>query len=62
MKLPPIDQVGFVVEDVHEAIKHYTPLFGEFTLWDPTDIDAADYRGRVHGLREHRIAGDRQSG
>jgi hypothetical protein len=53
VNLPPIDQVGFVVEDVHEAIEHYTPLFGEFTLWEPTDINAADYRGRSADCRLH---------
>ncbi len=53
MNLPPIDQVGFVVENVHEAIEHYSRLFGKFKLWEPTDIAAADYRGKPADCRLH---------
>ena len=53
MTLPPIDQVGFVVEDIHTAIERYTPLFGEFTLWDPTEITDADFRGNTADCRLH---------
>lgn len=53
MKLPPIDQVGFVVKDIHAAIDLYTPLFGAFTLWEPTDIPDAEFRGRREGCRLH---------
>ena len=53
MNLPPIDQVGFVVENVQQAIEHYSPLFGEFTLWEPTDIQAADFRGSLADCRLH---------
>ena len=53
MNLPAVDQVGFVVEDVSRAIEQYSPLFGEFTLWEPTDITAADFRGRPADCRLH---------
>ena len=43
--LPPIDQVGFVVLDLNESVVNYTTLFGEFEIWEPTHIEAADYRG-----------------
>lgn len=46
MQLPNIDQVGFVVRDVAQAMRDYEPLFGEFTLWEPTAIRDADFRGR----------------
>ena len=45
MQFPVIDQVGFVVEDVQQAMVDYAPLFGEFVLWEPTTIRAADFRG-----------------
>lgn len=53
MNLPPIDQVGFVVADVQQAIAQYTPLFGTFTLWEPTDITAAEFRGEPADCRLH---------
>lgn len=45
LNLPPIDQVGFVVGDLNEAIARYTPLFGEFTVMDAPDMEW-DYRGQ----------------
>ena len=31
LNLPPIDQIGFVVKDLSQAMKAYEPLFGPFT-------------------------------
>jgi len=43
--LPPIDQVGFVVQDVMKSAEGYEMLFGKFNVWEPTCIKAAIYRG-----------------
>ena len=53
MQFPVIDQVGFVVEDVQRAMVDYAPLFGEFTLWEPTLIRGADYRGEAADCTLH---------
>jgi hypothetical protein len=45
LNLPPIDQVGFVVRDIKQAIVRYQPLFGEFVELDATDMEW-EYRGR----------------
>ena len=45
LNLGPIDQVGFVVANLDEAIARYQPLFGEFTLMDALEMDWL-YRGR----------------
>ena len=44
--LPPIDQVGFVVQSLAEAEKRYGALFGPFTRIDGS-VNGATYRGRV---------------
>jgi methylmalonyl-CoA/ethylmalonyl-CoA epimerase len=44
LKLPPIDQVGFVVRDMEAALKLYEPLFGPFTTMDSGEFEY-DYRG-----------------
>ena len=45
--LPHIDQIGFVVFDLKASVRNYEPLFGEFDIWEPTIIKAADYRGKL---------------
>lgn len=45
LKLGPIDQVGFVVRNLEQAIAQYSPLFGEFTLMDAPDMEW-NYRGQ----------------
>ena len=42
--LGKVNQVGFVVKDLAQAIALYTPLFGEFQTMDVTDMEW-DYRG-----------------
>ena len=44
LKLPPIDQVGFVVRDMEAALALYEPLFGPFTTMDSGEFEY-DYRG-----------------
>ena len=44
LNLPAIDQIGFVVKDLSQAIKAYEPLFGPFTTMDPGEM-VFDYRG-----------------
>lgn len=44
--LPPIDQVGFVVQSVDDAERRYGALFGPFRRMDGS-VAAATYRGRV---------------
>ena len=43
--LPHIDQVGFVVQNLMESVRSYEMLFGEFSVWEPTYIEGASYRG-----------------
>lgn len=54
LNLPPIDQIGFVVKDLAQAIKAYEPLFGPFTTMDPGEM-VFDYRG-VPTASEIRLA------
>ena len=42
--LPPIDQVGFVVRDLNQAIALYDPMFGPFATLDGS-VESADFRG-----------------
>ena len=44
LNLPPVNQVGFVVRDIKQAIALYTPLFGEFVEMEAPDMEW-DYRG-----------------
>ena len=48
--LPPIDQVGFVVRDLDEALGQYAPLFGPFTRMDGS-VSGADYRGQEEDVQ-----------
>ncbi len=52
LNLPPIDQIGFVVKDLDDAIARYCPLFGEFTTMDAPNMEW-DYCGtqEVSSLR-----------
>lgn len=45
LNLPPVDQIGFVVKNLEQALQVYTPLFGEFSVMDATDMEW-DYRGK----------------
>ena len=51
--LPPIDQVGFVVENLQQSVKMYEALFGNFRVWDPTSIEEAQYRGELASCTLH---------
>ncbi len=44
LNLPPVNQVGFVVRDIEQAITQYQPLFGEFIAMDATEMEW-QYRG-----------------
>jgi catechol 2,3-dioxygenase-like lactoylglutathione lyase family enzyme len=44
LNLPPVDQVGFVVRDLEQAIRCYEPLFGPFVEMDATEMEW-NYRG-----------------
>jgi len=48
--LPPIDQVGFVVADLDQAVARYEALYGPFTFMD-TEVTGADFRGRSADCR-----------
>ena len=43
--LGDVNQIGFVVKDLDQAIAHYAPLFGEFSVMDAPDMEW-NYRGR----------------
>ncbi|MBB3048265.1 4-hydroxyphenylpyruvate dioxygenase-like putative hemolysin [Litorivivens lipolytica] len=45
LNLGPIDQVGFVVSNLEEAMERYRPLFGDFSIMEAPDMDW-NYRGR----------------
>ncbi|KZX53482.1 hypothetical protein A3709_10170 [Halioglobus sp. HI00S01] len=45
LDLPPVNQIGFVVKNLEEAVARYQPLFGEFTVMEAADMEW-DYRGR----------------
>lgn len=44
LELPDLDQVGFVVRDLEQALALYEPLFGPFSRMDPGPM-TYDYRG-----------------
>mgnify|MGYP001814462409 FL=1 len=45
LELPPVNQVGFVVKDLEQALELYKPLFGEFTVMEASDMEW-EYRGK----------------
>ncbi len=45
LNLPPVNQVGFVVKDLEQALTYYEPLFGEFQRMDATEMEW-EYRGK----------------
>ena len=55
LDLPPIDQIGFVVRDLQQAITHYEPLFGPFTTMEPGPMSWT-YRGREDEISEIKVA------
>ncbi len=44
LNLPDLNQVGFVVRDLTQAVILYEPLFGPFSIMDPGPM-SYDYRG-----------------
>jgi methylmalonyl-CoA/ethylmalonyl-CoA epimerase len=44
LKLPDLDQVGFVVRDLQSALALYEPLFGPFSTMEPGPM-TYNYRG-----------------
>ena len=44
LNLPDLNQVGFVVRDLEQALALYEPLFGPFSRMDPGPMEY-DYRG-----------------
>jgi methylmalonyl-CoA/ethylmalonyl-CoA epimerase len=44
LNLPDLNQVGFVVRDMEQALALYEPLFGPFSRMDPGPM-TYDYRG-----------------
>jgi len=44
LDLPDLNQVGFVVRDMEQALALYEPLFGPFSTMDPGPM-SYDYRG-----------------
>jgi len=44
LDLPQMDQVGFVVRDMEQALALYEPVFGPFNTMDPGPM-TYDYRG-----------------
>lgn len=44
LDLAPMDQVGFVVPDIEQAMKDYGPLFGPWQQME-VDLQDADFRG-----------------
>ncbi|MGH0033840.1 MAG: VOC family protein [Myxococcota bacterium] len=43
--LPPIDQVGYVVRDLEQALRTFGPLFGPFVTMESA-LEGTNYRGR----------------
>jgi catechol 2,3-dioxygenase-like lactoylglutathione lyase family enzyme len=50
LALPPIDQVGFVVSDLDQAVARYEALYGPFTFMD-AEVSGADFHGRKADCR-----------
>ena len=46
LNLPPVDQIGFVVKSLEQALQVYTPLFGDFAVMDAPDMEW-EYRGKT---------------
>ena len=47
LALPPIEQIGFVVPDIKQAMVDYEALFGPWTTMD-VEMEGAQYRGELH--------------
>lgn len=67
LDLPPADQIGFVVPDMDQALAHYRPLFGEFSMMqspvegallhgEPADCDLTLAFGKSGDLEIELIA------
>lgn len=47
VKLPPVEQIGIVVDNVDRAMEHFTAIFG----WGPFRIREVDMKGFTYGDR-----------
>ena len=53
-QLPPINQIGFVVKDIHKAVEHFTKIgLGPFKIFPDLDVQGFTYNGKPapHRLR-----------
>ena len=53
VSLPPVDQIGIVVEDIDRAVEYYTNVFG----WGPfqvreTEMEGFTYKGKAGSCRQ----------
>ena len=46
LNLPQLDQIGFVVKNLEDAIKTYDSMFGPFSIMEPGEIEF-EYRGKA---------------
>ena len=44
MKLPPVEQIGMVVEDIERAIEYYSSVFG----WGPFRVHEVEVKGFMY--------------
>lgn len=54
LELPDLNQVGFVVRDMEQALALYEPMFGPFSMMEPGPMEY-DYRG-TQEVCEMRLA------
>ncbi|MEE8312376.1 MAG: VOC family protein, partial [Candidatus Binatia bacterium] len=47
--LPPLDQIAYMVHDLEEAVRRFTPMFGPFTTME-ADNKGALYKGQPHDV------------
>ncbi len=50
LDLPPIDQIGFVVNDLDAWVQQFGPVFGPFTFMDGS-VNGAEFRGRNEDVK-----------
>jgi len=50
LAFPPIDQVGYVMKSLDEAVARYQSLFGPFTFLDST-LNGTVYRGKPSDVK-----------
>ena len=47
--LPPLDQIAYMVHDLDDAVRRFTPMFGPFTTME-ADNKGALYKGQPHDV------------